>query len=409
VPIGDGAADAAFAKAHEAVAKPLAGTMKLRRDEAATRLRARAGDYLAAQLELQKYPEEEFGQLLAEGDVIPASVRRWRDFLESTRDAPHPIFALWHALASLPAEDFQAKAAAAISASRRACGEALNSLVATAFATPPKSMREVAERYGSIFAEAEKRADGSDRAVEELRNFLRDPESPAMVPDAGIVDNELFFPTPVCEELWKLQAKVDRALIDAPGAPGQALVLFDRKAEPNPRVFKRGNASRRGEEVPRRAPLVIAGSERKPFNNGSGRLELAQTIASSSNPLTARVMVNRIWQHHFGAGLVRTPSDFGLRADAPSHPELLDWLARRFIESGWSVKAMHRLIVSSAVYQQGGVNTAAASIDPENRLLAHFPRQRLDYEQNARCAACGHRRTRRRRGRKSCGAVYGIE
>ena len=90
-------------------------------------------------------------------------------------------------------------------------------------------------------------------------------------------------------------------------------------------------------------------------------------------------MVNRIWQDHFGAGLVRTASDFGLRAEPPSHPELLDWLALEFVKSGWSVKAMHRLICASAVYQQAGGPTPAA--DPDNRLLAHSPRTRLDFEQ----------------------------
>src|SRR5262249_39186589 len=125
--------------------------------------------------------------------------------------------------------------------------------------------------------------------------------------------------------------------------------------EPNPRVFRRGSPSRLGEEVPRQFLEVISGPRREPFKHGSGRLELSRAIVSTDNPLTARVMVNRIWQHHFGAGLVRTPSDFGLRAEPPSHPELLDWLARRFIAEGWSVKAMHRLILSSAVYQQKAV------------------------------------------------------
>ena len=381
VPLGSGAADPAFVKAHEAAAKPLAEATHRRREEAAKRLRARVGDYLVAQLELEKYPEESFGQILSPDDIIPASVRRWRDFLQASKDAPHPIFAPWHALAALGAGEFEAKAPAALDDARRACGESLNPLIGGAFTTTPKSMREVAERYGKVFAAAEAQPEGQDAARDALRKFLRNSESPTTVPDVGIVDNELFFPTSACEELWKLQGKVDRTLIDSPAAPPHALVLFDRAPEPNPRVFKRGNPARRGEEVPRRAPLVIAGAERQPFQHGSGRLELAQTIASADNPLTARVMVNRIWQHHFGAGLVRTPSDFGLRAEPPSHPELLDWLARRFIESGGSVKAMHRLIMSSAVYQQGGVNAAAASIDPDHRLLAHFPRQRFDFEQ----------------------------
>ena len=115
--------------------------------------------------------------------------------------------------------------------------------------------------------------------------------------------------------------------------------------------------------------------------HGSGRLELARAIASKENPLTARVMANRIWLHHFGQGLVRTPSDFGVRADMPTHPELLDYLAARFMESGWSMKQLHRLILTSRTWQQSAqVSEALQKRDPENRLLAHQNRRRLDFE-----------------------------
>ncbi len=115
----------------------------------------------------------------------------------------------------------------------------------------------------------------------------------------------------------------------------------------------------------------------------SGRLELGRWLTEDARALTARVMVNRIWQHHFGRGLVATPSDFGTRGEPPSHPELLDWLATRFIDSGWSVKSMHRLMVLSAAYQQSSLadNLRAEELDPKNTLLWHFNRQRLDAEQ----------------------------
>ena len=92
------------------------------------------------------------------------------------------------------------------------------------------------------------------------------------------------------------------------------------------------------------------------FQKGSGRLELAQAIVNPSNPLTARVIVNRVWMHHFGFGLVRTPSDFGFRGDPPTHPELLDYLAVQFVESGWSLKKLHRLIMNSAAYRQASTD-----------------------------------------------------
>ncbi|HXR39795.1 MAG TPA: DUF1549 and DUF1553 domain-containing protein [Terracidiphilus sp.] len=111
------------------------------------------------------------------------------------------------------------------------------------------------------------------------------------------------------------------------------------------------------------------------------RTALAHWLTGPDNPLTARVMVNRIWQHHFGRGIVGTPSDFGIMGERPSHPELLDWLAREFVRSGWSMKHMHRLIMTSAVYQQStSFNKEAAQADPGNRLLWAFPRQRLEGE-----------------------------
>jgi hypothetical protein len=126
---------------------------------------------------------------------------------------------------------------------------------------------------------------------------------------------------------------------------------------------------------------ILSEPEPKPFTRGSGRLELARDIASRENPLTARVMVNRIWLHHFGKGLVRTPSDFGTRSDGPTHPELLDWLAIRFIDDGWSIKKLHKLIMLSATYQQGSdPDPATRKADPDNTLLSHFNRQRLDWE-----------------------------
>jgi hypothetical protein len=118
-----------------------------------------------------------------------------------------------------------------------------------------------------------------------------------------------------------------------------------------------------------------------PFQKGSGRLELAQAIASRDNPLTARVLVNRVWLHHFGAGLIRTPADFGLRSDPPSHPELLDHLASAFMDDGWSIKKLHRRIMLSRVYQQKSDDRPERlAADPDNRLLWKMNRRRLDFE-----------------------------
>jgi hypothetical protein len=157
------------------------------------------------------------------------------------------------------------------------------------------------------------------------------------------------------------------------------MVLEDLPAPYQPRVFLRGNPNNPGVAVPRRYLSMF--DKHPPFQKGSGRLELARAIASRDNPLTARVLVNRIWLHHFGAGLVRTPGDFGLRSDPPSHPELLDHLASAFMDDGWSIKKLHRRIMLSRVYQQKSDDRPERlAADPDNRLLWKMNRRRLDFE-----------------------------
>lgn len=165
-----------------------------------------------------------------------------------------------------------------------------------------------------------------------------------------------------------------------PGAVVRAMAVQDAGRPKNSPVFIRGEAENKGEVVPRRFLEVLAGATRQPFTNGSGRLELAHAIVSKSNPLTPRVMINRIWQHHFGAGFVPTPDDFGTMSEPPSHPELLDYLAGEF-QKDWSIKKIHRLIMLSSVYQQTTTdNPRYAQVDPYNRLLWRANIQRLEFE-----------------------------
>ena len=148
------------------------------------------------------------------------------------------------------------------------------------------------------------------------------------------------------------------AELKKPGGPAGLPVAY-AVAEGKPidsRLQSRGEPNELGVPVRRRAPKFLSGEESLDIPDGaSGRLQFSEWLTRPENPLTARVMANRIWQHHFGRGLVATPSNFGLRGDPPTHPELLDYLSSRFIESGWSVKAMHRLIMRSSTYQQGSV------------------------------------------------------
>lgn len=149
----------------------------------------------------------------------------------------------------------------------------------------------------------------------------------------------------------------------------------------NARIQKRGEPDKLGPEVPRQFLTILGGDSLPKGHSGSGRLELAQWISRRENPLTARVFVNRVWQWHFGKGLVPTPDDFGLRGERPTHPELLDWLATSFVESGWSLKALHRLVMNSAAYQVAAVDLPTnVRIDPENKWYWRRDRRVLDAE-----------------------------
>ncbi|HMV48162.1 MAG TPA: DUF1553 domain-containing protein, partial [Blastocatellia bacterium] len=144
-------------------------------------------------------------------------------------------------------------------------------------------------------------------------------------------------------------------------------------------LLRRGDVSMKGDPVEPGLPQVLCGDGS--LQTVNRRKQMADWIAGADNPLTSRVAVNRIWQYHFGKGIVRTPSDFGATGDKPSHPELLDWLATEFIAKGWSWKAMHRLILSSNTYRQASrFVEKSAAVDPENRLFWRVAQRRLEGE-----------------------------
>jgi mono/diheme cytochrome c family protein len=192
------------------------------------------------------------------------------------------------------------------------------------------------------------------------------------------------------KELVRREREVAREVADLDsthaGAFPRANALFD---VPNPQVHDypvllRGETQNKGPVVPRQFLEILSPDpkHRPEWHDGSGRLQLAQAIADPKNPMTARVLVNRIWQQHFGAGIVLTPDDLGNQSAPPSHPELLDYLAARFMADGWSIKNLHRLIVLSAAYQQSATNNPKyAELDPDNRLLWRSNLRRLDFEE----------------------------
>ncbi|MFN7137745.1 MAG: PSD1 and planctomycete cytochrome C domain-containing protein [Limisphaerales bacterium] len=165
-----------------------------------------------------------------------------------------------------------------------------------------------------------------------------------------------------------------------PAAPPRAHVMFDVAKPRDSRVFIRGEAGNPGPVVQRRFLEILSGTN-SVFKQGSGRYELALSVVHTNNPLTSRALVNRVWLHHFGEGFVTTPDDLGNQSSPPSHPELLDYLAARFMEEGWSMKKLHRLIMLSSTYQQSSANNPDyAQKDPDNRLLWRAHIRRLDIE-----------------------------
>jgi hypothetical protein len=351
--------------------------------------RARAAEYLlAAHAARNQPPADDFMLLADPGDLNPSMITRWRQFLADTKKRKHPAFLHWHAFAELPEQEFAEKAPALLKAVTGA-----NELVAAVFGDAPKSMKDAAARYGKLLVEVDRQwkevaskggTQLDDPAAEELRCVLYGPDSPADAPlalDWGFLS---LFPDRATQgEYQKHLRELENWL--AKGPP-RAMVLHDATRPYDPRVFERGNPGRPGEPVARQF-VMVANPHRKPFaSGGSGRLELARELVSKDNPLTARVLVNRVWMYHFGRGLVGTPGDFGLRGDAPTHAELLDWLASDFREPlaggpAWSLKRLHKLIMTSATYTQASADRPdALTADPDNRLLWKQNRRRLEFE-----------------------------
>ena len=207
---------------------------------------------------------------------------------------------------------------------------------------------------------------------------VTDKKGPLALPEN---EPEKLFSAESQAKLTQLRKELDTLKAASPPEPPMACAVAEGPSIQQ-KVFIRGNWANPGEDAPKQFLRIIAGEQQTPVTKGSGRLELAQWLTRPDHPLTPRVMVNRLWQWHFGEGLVRTPSNFGKLGEMPTHPELLDYLALQFVKQGWSIKAMHRLIMLSSTYQMSSeTSSKAAERDPDNRLLSHMNRRRLDAEE----------------------------
>ena len=359
LPKEHGAYQEARAKKEQAIEDFRSRTLAQKRRE----LRTRAVDYMIAvrEAEEKKLSDGPFKQLLTARKLNHIVANNWRRKLGDWKTNNHPLFAAWHGA--------NKKSHALIDLN---AGDLLG-------------------QYRKLFIEATKRWEAAlkqnpeatglpDPQWESVRLVLYGPDSPAKVNEQLSPSNPNSLLFSVRNRLNQMNGQLSKLAADHPGAPPRAHVLVDKPNPVNPYIYIRGTAGNRGPAVPRQFLEHLA-PDRKPFAAGSGRLELAKAIVHPDNPLTARVLVNRVWAHHFGKGLVLTPSDFGLRAQPPSHPELLDWLAHRFMQEGWSIKELHRWVMISATYQQASDNRPAfVKIDPANRLLWKMNRQRISFE-----------------------------
>jgi hypothetical protein len=323
--------------------------------------------YLLAAQKLKDADQKSFDQVVVNQKLRASILERWRGYLKTPKRESDPVFVPWMTLAKTKEHDWPA------AVKKLGDDKAVHPVLRKAIADSlPKSLAELAKLYGTVLASA--KADQTN-----LRDVLYGPNGPPSLPIPGEADK--VVPIEVKRGYRKLRNDAQAFRANSPAAPARAMALADIGGPYQPVVFLRGNPNNRGPQVPLQFPAIATTGERKPFTNGSGRLEMAKAIADPKNPLTARVYVNRVWMHLFGEGLVRTPSDFGVRSDPPSHPELLDWLANDFVKSNGSTKSLIRRIVTSKAYQQSALATATAlEKDPANLLLSHQNRKRHDFE-----------------------------
>ncbi len=358
-------------------------------------VRAKTGDYLLGAHDFAKLGKGEKIDLFAGPRKLNVEfLKRWQTHLATDAARTDPVFRPWHELAALSAGDFEERARSLVAGwngvereQGRATGvvpgeaQPCNRIVVEALAKsdkPVASLKDVAAIYNRIFSEAEKTVSGVDAEREAVRRVVHAEGAPA---NPGYEVTAALIKRQIDAKTSELRREVAALQWTEPGAPLRAMALADKAQPTNTTIMLRGNPANRGAEAPRQFLEILSGDQRVPFTQGSGRLELAEAIAQPTNPLTARVFVNRVWGWHFGAALVRTPSDFGVRTEAPPHRALLDWLAASFVEGGWSVKALHRTILLSSTYRQSTDGTAPAmAIDPDNQLVHRFNRRRLEFE-----------------------------
>lgn len=360
-------------------------------------MRAWSGDYLRYVIQTTpRHRTQDQPDLITERGMIRevsayagGAVKHWRGFLN--RQPPdHPIFGLWARLFALENAASVGSRFQEMFLAFRSMSEVNQRVVAAFTNRPIAHMADVADVYGELLEtvdaqwrqrlEEDPGCAGMPTAEDEaLRQVLYGADAPSTLRVEEAID---YLTLDESVAIRKARAEVERVFLKHwSEASPRPMMLKDRDEAFVTHVFKRGDPDLPGLPVRPHVPASLTLGDAVSIDQGSGRLELAQALADPSHPLVSRVIVNRIWDWHFGAPLVATRSDFGWRSDRPEHGALLDWLAQQWVRSGGSFKAMHRLILTSSTWQQSSqANEAGMREDPINQWFGRMPRRRLDFE-----------------------------
>jgi len=331
--------------------------------------------YLALVIKAHRDAKFDAAQEAKRANLYVSILQGWRKALKPRLTESDPVWGAWLALAGVPDAEFPARLRTALADPARFADPLLRTELAR---KTPTKFTELTAAYAAVIAESRKPENADKKERSAWVSLLRTPEgpqsptAPSLVPTYNIADRNARN---------KLEVDIESFKATSPDAPPRAMVIQDKSKPVQGVILLRGSPSRQGRKVPRQFLEILTQGPRKEFTEGSGRRELANAIASASNPLTSRVMVNRIWTEVFGQGFVDSPSDFGVRTPRPVQHALFDHLSRTFMEDGWSMKRLIRsMVVSSAFRQASSHDDRAYAKDPENRLMWRMNRRRLDFE-----------------------------
>lgn len=308
----------------------------------------------------------------------PGILNNWFAKLDDSKNLDESFWKPWKELKELRnIQNFSEKAKVYVTSldSESEKNKSWKTLIADLRTSELDGFSDVIRLYGKAISDS---LNSDDLGTSAIRDWIRSKDAPPSIP---ISQATRLLDVAKQQKIRALKREVEKHIATHPGAPPRGMALVDKASPVEPVILERGNPGRRGRRVPRQFLGILTDGNSQPYKIGSGRKELALDIASKSNPLTARVFVNRVWGHLFGNTLVATPSDLGVRSEAPVHKELLDFLAWDFMENNWSIKQLLKTILTSQTYQQKSFRSDGYEIkDPDNNYIWKMNRKRLEFE-----------------------------